>query len=137
MQNEYITILGIFAAIVLSFTGGMTFSTAVLEHINAVSPYRLITVVLAIGLVLINLMWMLIDFIRDINGNTIRKWWIIIIADIILIGGLGLNLLAYKNDWLNNAKTSLPNQQIQEEPNSSSSVTDIMTETSDVDGNSD
>ena len=35
MQSEYITILGIFASIVLAFTGGMTFSTSVLENISS------------------------------------------------------------------------------------------------------
>lgn len=34
MQNEYITILGIFAAIVLAFTGGMMFSSSVLENLH-------------------------------------------------------------------------------------------------------
>lgn len=129
MQNEYITILGIFAAIVLAFTGGMTFSTAVLEHINAVSPYRLIFVLLAVGLVLINLIWMLIDFIRDINGNTIRKCWIIIIANVVLILGLVVTLLAYKKDWLNN-RASLPPQQSQEESNISESATVAVSEDS-------
>ena len=32
MQKEYITILGIFAAIVLAFTGGIVFSSSVLEN---------------------------------------------------------------------------------------------------------
>ena len=31
MQKEYITILGIFASIVLAFTGGMAFSSSILE----------------------------------------------------------------------------------------------------------
>ena len=32
MQKQYITILGIFASIVLAFTGGIAFSTSVLEN---------------------------------------------------------------------------------------------------------
>lgn len=31
-QKEYISILGIFASIIIAFTGGMTFSTSVLHH---------------------------------------------------------------------------------------------------------
>ncbi len=41
MQKEYITILGIFAAIVLAFTGGIVFSSSVLENIDKPSIYRI------------------------------------------------------------------------------------------------
>ena len=100
MQNEYITILGIFAAIVLAFTGGMTFSSSVLENIDKASIYRMITIVLILGLVLSNLIWLLIDFLRDINGKSIRKWWLIAITDVVLLLGLLLTFLSYKNHWL-------------------------------------
>lgn len=100
MQNEYITILGIFAAIVLAFTGGMTFSSSVLENIDKASIYRMITIVLILGLVLANLIWLLIDFLRDINGKSIRKWWLIIATDAILLLGLLMTFLSYKNHWL-------------------------------------
>ncbi len=41
MQKEYISILGIFAAIVLAFTGGIVFSGSVLENIDKSSIYRI------------------------------------------------------------------------------------------------
>ena len=100
MQNEYITILGIFAAIVLAFTGGMTFSSSVLENMDKASIYRMIAIVLILGLVLSNLIWLLIDFLRDINGKSIRKWWLIAITDVVLLLGLLLTFLSYKNHWL-------------------------------------
>ena len=100
MQNEYITILGIFAAIVLAFTGGMTFSSSVIENIDKASIYRMITIVLILGLVLSNLIWLLIDFLRDINGKSIRKWWLIAVTDVVLLLGLLLTFLSYKNHWL-------------------------------------
>ena len=53
-QKEYITILGIFAAVVLAFTGGIAFSTSVLNNIAQASAYRTIAVALIIGLVLIS-----------------------------------------------------------------------------------
>ena len=99
MQNEYITILGIFAAIVIAFTGGMTFATSVLESVNSASPYRLLTIVLVIGLILINLIGMLLDYIRDINGINNHKNWIII-TNVIIILGLIINLIAYQSKWL-------------------------------------
>lgn len=102
MQNEYITILGIFASIVLSFTGGMSFSSSVLENIHKASIYRLLTISLILGLVLFNLIWLLIDFIRDINGKSIRKWWFIIVVNIFLNLGLLFSFISYKNHWLEN-----------------------------------
>lgn len=100
MQSEYITILGIFASIVLAFTGGMTFSTTILENISSTSIYRIIVISLILGLILFNVMWLLIDFLRDINGKSIRKWWIILLLDIIIIGGIVFMFFAYKGQWI-------------------------------------
>ena len=43
-QREYIAILGIFAAVVLAFTGGIAFSTSVLNNVAKASIYRTVTV---------------------------------------------------------------------------------------------
>lgn len=67
MQSEYVTILGIFASIVLAFTGGMTFSSSVLENIDKASIYRIILVISFLGFIIFNILWMLIHFLRDIN----------------------------------------------------------------------
>ena len=40
VEKEYISILGIFAAIVLAFVGGITFSTSVLQNISSVSVWK-------------------------------------------------------------------------------------------------
>lgn len=99
MQKEYITILGIFAAIVLAFTGGIVFSGSVLENIDKPSIYRISLVAFIIGLVFFNLIWILIDFIRDINGKVIRRKWIWILANLILIGGIIGVCFSYKYGW--------------------------------------
>lgn len=100
MQSEYITILGIFASIVLAFTGGMTFSTSVLENISSSSIYRIIVISLILGLILFNVIWLLIDFLRDINGKAIRKWWIILLLDFLIIAGISFMYFAYKGQWI-------------------------------------
>lgn len=100
MQNEYITILGIFASIVLAFTGGMTFSGSVLENIHKASCYRILAIVLVLGLILFNLMWLLIDFLRDINGKSIRKWWISILANGLIICCLIFTFILYRDHLL-------------------------------------
>lgn len=103
MQNEYITILGIFAAIVLAFTGGMSFSSSVLENVHKASAYRLIAISFILGLILFNLIWLLIDFLRDINGKSIRKWWLVLVANVLLIAGLIFSFVSYNNHWLGSA----------------------------------
>ena len=100
MQNEYITILGIFTSIVFAFVGGMTFSSSVLENIDKSSAYRTLAIVFILGIVLINLVWLLIDFLREINEKSIRKWWLIIVVNCILVVGLVLTFVAYKYQWL-------------------------------------
>ena len=100
MQNEYITILGIFAAIVLAFTGGMSFTSSVLENLHKSSIYRIIFVSLIIGCILFNLIWLLIDFIRNVNEKTIRKVWMFWFFNILFIGLMVLTGFAYKYDWM-------------------------------------
>lgn len=99
MQKEYITILGIFAAIVLAFTGGIVFSSSVLENINKPSIYRISLITFIIGLIFFNLIWLLIDFIRDINGKIVRKKWLWLFVNLILIGGIIGVCFSFKFGW--------------------------------------
>ena len=69
IEREYITILGIFASIVLAFVGGITFTTSVLQNIDKVSVFRLILTVDVIGAVLVNVIYLLISFILMINDK--------------------------------------------------------------------
>ena len=67
VEKEYISILGIFAAIVLAFVGGITFSTSILQNISAVSVFRLLLVIDFLAFVLINVIYILVKFIFTIN----------------------------------------------------------------------
>lgn len=100
MQNEYITILGIFASIVLAFTGGMTFSSSVLENMDKSSIYRIILVICLLGIVLFNIIWMLIKFLCDINDKKAYSKWYAIAIDFLLLTGIALSIVAYKLQWL-------------------------------------
>lgn len=87
-QNEYITILGIFAAVVLSFTSGIAFSTSVLSSISSVSIYRIVMITLLIGLVLFNAIYALFYFVstlvmKEISLKPLRNINIILIVLII------------------------------------------------------
>lgn len=68
-EKNYIAILGIFASIVLAFTGGLAFSTSVLENINAVNPYRLAFVVEWLAFIFINIIYVLVWFIQKIHDG--------------------------------------------------------------------
>lgn len=99
MQKEYITILGIFAAIVLAFTGGMTFSSSVLENIDKASVYRITLIALIIGLVFFNLLCLLIDFIRDVNGKIPGKKYLWIVVNGLLVLGIIGTCFSYQYRW--------------------------------------
>lgn len=73
MQKEYITILGIFAAIVFSFVAGLTFSTSVLSNIDKSSIYRLVLIVCLIGLFITNILHYLYSFVREIHFGISNK----------------------------------------------------------------
>jgi len=68
-QQEYVAILGIFAAVILAFVGGITFSSSVLQNIASASIYRLLIVVDLLGFVLINTINLLFEFICHILGK--------------------------------------------------------------------
>ena len=80
IQKEYITILGIFAAIMLAFVGAFTFSTSVLNNLGKADTLELVAVAIVIGLVFVLLISILIDFLRDINDKVVcdkngkKKW---------------------------------------------------------------
>ena len=84
LEREYITILGIFVAIILAFVGGITFSSSVLQHMGSVSSYRLFGVIIAIGTVLLNALFLMMKFICSLNGIKFKKKWIFWIDGIAL-----------------------------------------------------
>jgi len=69
MQKNYITILGIFSSIVVTFVAGMAFSTSILGNIDKASIYRLIFIISLVGLGLFNLVNLLLRFIQRINSG--------------------------------------------------------------------
>lgn len=96
IQSEYITILGIFSSIVVVFVGGINFSSAIFENINKSSIYRLSFTICLVGIVLFNMMWVLLDFIRNINGKNSRKSWIFWSVNGVLVLGLIVIILFYR-----------------------------------------
>lgn len=97
-QIEVITVLSIFTSIVLSFVGGMAFSTSVLENIHKTDIYRLLFVMIILGLVLVNVIWGLLAIIKYINKNIEACSKPFKTINAILIALLILNGFAYGLD---------------------------------------
>ena len=68
-ERDYIAILGIFSSVVLTFTAGIAFSTSVLNNIGQVSIYRLLATALVIGLVLLNILFVMFHFTGKLIKN--------------------------------------------------------------------
>ena len=73
-KKEYIAILGIFSAVVLTFMGGIAFSTSVLENLHQSSIYRIIFAICLIGLVLCNVFFLLFLCILGLVGKPLRGY---------------------------------------------------------------
>lgn len=90
-QRKYIAILGIFASIVLTFIGGIVFSTSVLQNIGAVSVYRLAAIVLLVGMVLSNMLYGLFYYVNHLIYNNKKiSATLIILANCLMLLMLAL-----------------------------------------------
>lgn len=117
-QKEYIAILGIFASIVLTFIGGIAFSTSVLQNIHNASIYRIVLITLLIGLVLIDVIYFLFHFIeRLVRNNHKQKAKLLYILNAIMIILILLTVISWKFGVVENRNKSIESIQ------SSSSVT--------------
>lgn len=67
--TESITILSIFAGIVMAFSGGMSFISNAISGINKIGPYRLAIFILLIGNVMFNVIFLLLYMIGKITGK--------------------------------------------------------------------
>ncbi len=72
-KREHITILGIFAAIVVAFTAGVSFSGSALQNIGNATPYKLGLVLMPMALFLLDLVGLLIVFLIEMVGNVKKK----------------------------------------------------------------
>ena len=121
-QREYIAILGIFAAVVLAFTGGIAFSTSVLQNFHVSSFYRISVVTLTIGLVLANLLYGLFYYIdRLVNKNAksnIAPLWItnlvFVVLIIAIVAAWCLGLVEKRDARMNAEESLIPIENIDE-----------------------
>ena len=100
MQRDYVTILGIFAAVIIAFVSGMTFSTSVLNNIDKVSIYRLSFVAILIAFLLFNLLNLLLDFLLKINKVTMNNSGSLIKSiNKVLLAALAADMILWGIYW--------------------------------------
>ena len=94
-EEQNITILGIFAAVLLAFVGAFTFSTSVLQNMDKGDIHRLVFVILCIAIFIASILRWLFDFLLRICGKETKcfKWWWVGIVICFLIVGYA--------DWTN------------------------------------
>lgn len=83
IEKEYITILGIFASIVLTFSAGVSFSTSTLSNLADVPFARLFIVVDFLAMILVTSIYMLVNLIKKINTDKNINYLFICIFNII------------------------------------------------------
>lgn len=112
-QKDYVAILGIFAAVVLAFTGGIAFSTSILDNIGSVSVYRLVLLSLLLGLVLIDVLFFLFYFIeRVVHDIPIKSFCPLIICNALLFVLMALTFLGWRLGWVEARNKRVNNDQI-------------------------
>ena len=104
-QREYISILGIFAAVVLAFTGGIAFSTSVLKNINTVSVYRITAVSLIIN-VLFGLFYYVDRLVNGLQENG-KKLKPLLFSNVILFLLLSVVVIAWYYGWVEQRDTKI------------------------------
>lgn len=86
---QFVSILGIFAAILLAFISGIVFTNSVLNNIDKASIYRILMVMAIIGIVMYNSIYILLRFIEKFTYNRDRvgfgKSWIAVNVILIII----------------------------------------------------
>ncbi|WP_107943935.1 hypothetical protein [Campylobacter concisus] len=66
-QTSYITILGIFASIIIAFVATLSFSTSVLQNIDKPNTFKLIAIICFLSIFIVNILNLLFNFIREIH----------------------------------------------------------------------
>lgn len=68
-QKDYIAILAIFSAVIIAFSGGLGFATGSFSALADVEMSKLICLVSLVGLVLVNLIYILLKFVWNVIRN--------------------------------------------------------------------
>ena len=133
MRAEYISILGIFASIVLAFVGSLTYSTSVLSNIHKASVYRIVILAALIGMVMIFILWLMMDFIKSIHGQNKRKYSYILLPEAFLFLIILGTVVLYRWDYFQQEKINSIYENCVEFESEEAEVTDEESEYNEFD----
>jgi len=107
-QKENITILGIFSAVVLAFTGGIAFTTSVFEHLHQSSIYRVVLITLLIGLILTNLLYALFFYVEKLIAKPKEIGMKPVgIINVIILLLMFITFMAWNEGWVEERNTRI------------------------------
>lgn len=100
IQKDFIAIFGIFVSVIITFMAGMIFDSSVLENMDRVSPYRLTGIVLLLGCITFNLLYILLRFLYNLVKEEGKWEWglrkgIFLYGNIVFLISMALVLLAW------------------------------------------
>ena len=104
----------------LTFVGGIAFSTSVLENIAQASVYRILIVTLMIGVVLVNSFFGMFYYVNALisKEKRIRPLWIANVVLLLLIVGVVVawffGTVEQRNEKIDNTSTSFYEKQVDE-----------------------
>ena len=84
-EKEYIAILGIFSSAVLTFVGGIAFSSSVLNNIANVGIYRLLITSIVVGAVVLNILFGLFFYLEKLIYNKNGSYKPVLIANGVIL----------------------------------------------------
>ncbi|HIZ89045.1 MAG TPA: hypothetical protein H9804_03800 [Candidatus Mucispirillum faecigallinarum] len=87
LEKDSITIMGMFVAIVLAFTGSVIIPTNLVNNAANIEPAKLVLLLSGVAFIFINLLYQLIRFLLIINekSESITKLYDISVVNVILI----------------------------------------------------
>lgn len=87
LEKDSITIMGMFVAIVLAFTGSVIIPTNLVNNAAQIEPAKLVLLLSGVAFIFINLLYQLIRFLLIINekSKSITKLYDISVVNVILI----------------------------------------------------
>ena len=90
IKNQLITILGIFASIVLTFAGGISFTISAFNSIADVGIKNVVALSLILGIIFTIVIYLLTYVIAKVNNIQLKSYWICVVFIIMAIIALAL-----------------------------------------------
>lgn len=100
-QRDYITILSIFAAVLMVFFSGIGFSSSVLANLHQASIYRILLSIVSLGTVLFNVIWILFDFLGKVIDKKQCNLKILLFVNITFVVFFGIVFYLAERNLLN------------------------------------